>query len=619
METAVNRDVDKDDFLEEEELVPEDDAIIGRAFRWSLLIIGVIGLAVIGIIVVGSERAPGEVVRAVDTRTPDALVQALDGVPEVVFRDITRESGVSFIHENGADGRKLLPETMGGGVAFLDYDGDGDQDLLFVNSSRWETAPGETPATMVLYANDGEGNFTDVTAEANLDVSFYGMGVAVGDYDNDGDVDLFFTAVGENRLFENAEGKFIEVTSRAGVGGSPEDWATGAAFFDYDNDGYLDLFVCNYVVWSPEIDFEVGYTLNGVDRAYGPPTNFVGTFSYLYRNNGDGTFTDVSEEAGVQVTNPATGRPLAKALAVLPIDLDHDGWIDLIVANDTVQNFLFHNQRDGTFLEAGMESGIAFDFNGKATGAMGIDGGYVYNDQALGIGIGNFANEMTSLYLSQEDPLWFADESIGLGIGSPSRLKLTFGLFFFDYDLDGRLDLLQANGHLEEEISQVQASQEYRQPAQLFWNRGGENGQYFVETPADQVGDLSRPIVGRGASYADIDGDGDLDVVLTEIAGPPLLLRNEQELQHNWLRVKLTGSESNRDAIGAIVRLTADGTTQIRQVMPTRSYLSQVELPVTFGLGSSTVIDSLEIEWPGGSIQQVADVSANTTLHVLQE
>lgn len=615
----VNKDDKRENYIEEEELVPEDDAVIGRAFRWSLLVIGVIGLVVVGVILVGSERTPGDVVRAVDTRTPDTLVQTLDSVPPVPFRDITSEAGIDFVHENGADGRKLLPETMGGGVAFLDYDGDGDQDLLFINSSEWEAPADQNPATMVLYANDGNGNFTDVTSETRLDVSFYGMGAAISDYDNDGDLDLFFTAVGENRLFENQDGRFVEVTSRAGLAGSPDAWSTGAAFLDYDNDGYLDLFVCNYVVWSPEIDFEVGYTLNGVDRAYGPPTNFVGTFPYLYRNNGDGTFSDVSESAGIQITNPATGRPLAKALAVLPIDLDRDGWIDLIVANDTVQNFLFLNQGDGTFREVGMESGVAFDFNGKATGAMGIDGGHVRNDQTLGIGIGNFANEMTSFYLSQEDPLWFADESIGLGTGSPSRLKLTFGLFFFDYDLDGRLDLLQANGHLEEEISQFQASQKYRQSAQLFWNGGGEDGRYFVEVPGDQVGDLSRPIVGRGASYADIDGDGDLDVILTELGGAPLLLRNEQELQHNWLRVKLEGREANRDGIGALVRLTADGVTQVRQVMPTRSYLSQVELPVTFGLGSSQTIESLEVEWPGGAIQQVSDVPVNDILFITQQ
>jgi len=598
---------------------PEDDAIVGRLFRWSLLVIGIIGLAVIGIIVIGSERAPGEVVRAVDTRTPDARDQTLEGLPEVIFTDVTGEAGIAFIHENGADGRKLLPETMGGGVAFLDYNSDGHQDLLFVNSSKWDTVPGEAHATMALYANDGKGTFSDVTVEAGLDVSFYGMGVAAGDYDNDGDIDLFFTAVGENRLFENRDRRFVEVTSRAGVAGSSDAWGTGAAFVDYDNDGYLDLFVCNYVIWSHEIDFEVGYRLNGVDRAYGRPTNFVGTFPYLYHNNGDGTFTDVSKEAGIQITNPATDRPLAKGLAVLPVDLDRDGWIDLIVANNTVHNFLFHNQRDGTFQEIGMESGIAFDFNGKATGAKGIDGAHIYNDERLGIGIGNFANEMTSLYLSQEDPLWFADQSMRLGVGSPSRIKLTFGLFFFDYDLDGRLDLLQANGHLEEEINQTQPSQEYRQPAQLFWNSGGETGQDFVENPADGVGDLSRKMVGRGASYADIDGDGDLDVILTQIAGPPLLLRNEQNLPHNWLRVKLTGVQANRDAIGAVVRLTVDGVTQVRHVMPTRSYLSQVELPVTFGLNTAQRIEKLEVEWPGGGIQRVPDVPLNTTLHIVQE
>lgn len=320
----------------------------------------------------------------------------------------------------------------------------------------------------------------------------------------------------------------------------------------------------------------------------------------------------------MQIDNPATGLPVAKALAILPVDIDGDGFIDLIVANDTVPNFLFHNNTDGTFQEIGARGGIAFSSAGKATGAMGIDAGHYRNDRDLAISIGNFANEMTSLYVSQREALQFADQAIGEGIGSPTRLRLTFGLFFFDYDLDGRLDLLQANGHLEDEINTVQPSQHYRQPAQVFWNAGPLTRSCFVEVPTSQLGDLSKPIVGRGAAYADIDGDGDLDVLLTQAGGPPMLLRNEQDLGHHWLRVKLIGRTCNRDAIGAWVELTAAGVTQRRQVMPTRSYLSQVELPVTFGLGDATEVDSLRIIWPDQATQEVAVDQLDTMLVIEQ-
>lgn len=602
---------------EEEEYVAEDDAIIGRALKWSLVfIVGVAGIVTMVFLFSGDEEDSSNL-REVAVETPAAF-DAGQGYPPVQFVDITQSAGIDFIHASGAVGDKMLPETMGGGCAFVDYDNDGDPDIVFVNSTWWPETPGQgSPPTMALYRNEGNNKFRNVTAETGLDVSFYGMGVAAGDYNGDGWVDLFITAVGKNRLFQNKSGRFIEVTDQAGVGGSAEDWGTSAGFFDMDNDGDLDLFVCNYVHWSREIDFAVNFTLDGVGRAYGPPNDFTGSHSYLYRNEGDGRFQDVSAEAGIEVSNPATGQPLGKALALHPIDLDRDGYIDILVANDTVQNFLFHNQGDGTFVEIGMESGVAFDFNGEATGAMGIDAGYFLDDDTLAIGIGNFANEMTSFYLSQEEPLWFADESMSQGIGSPSRVRLSFGLVLFDYDLDGYLDLLQANGHLEEEISIVQASQEYRQPAQLFWNSSGSTqGATFQEVPADQAGDLSRPIVGRGASYADIDGDGDLDVLLTQTGGRPLLLRNDQQTGYHWLRLKLEGDGMNRNAIGSWVYLTQGSRTQKRQVMPTRSYLSQVELPVTFGLGGSPQIDELKVLWWDGTTTDVQGITIDSTMHL---
>ncbi len=542
--------------------------------------------------------------------------------PQVQFSDITAATGIDFVHINGAYGDKLLPETMGGGVAFLDYDSDGDQDLLLVNSSYWpdHIPEGEALPTMVLYQNDGQGRFENVTTGSGLEVSLYGMGAAVGDYDADGRLDVFITAVGENRLFRNeGQGRFKDVTSVAGVGGKADDWSTSAAFIDVDNDDDLDLFVGNYVQWSKQIDFQIDFRLTGIGRAYGPPTTFAGSHPYLYRNEGDGRFSDVSATSGVQVDNPATGQPMAKSLGVTPIDMDGDGWLDIFVANDTVQNFFFHNQGNGQFREEAVDLGLAFDRNGSATGAMGSDASHYRNDAELGLAVGNFANEMTSLYVSQGDPMLYADEAIGDGIGPASRRALTFGLFFFDFDLDGRLDLLQANGHLEEDINVIQPSQHYAQPAQLFWNCGSQCSAQFVEVAAAQVGDLAKPLVGRGASYADIDADGDLDVLITQVGRAPMVLRNEQRLGHHWLRVKLIGKSRNRDGIGAWIEVVSDSNTQRRQVMPTRSYLSQAELPVTFGLGKAQRVEHVRVFWPDGSSQELRDVAVDTLLVVEQE
>jgi hypothetical protein len=403
------------------------------------------------------------------------------------------------------------------------------------------------------------------------------------------------------------------------VGGVSNQWSTSAAFLDYDNDGRLDLFVCNYVKWSREIDFEVGYKLVGIGRAYGPPMNFEGVFPSLYHNEGQGRFRDVSAQAGVQVRNPATGVPVAKALGVAPVDLDQDGWMDLVIANDTVQNFAFHNQRDGTFPEIGALAGLAFDSYGNTRGAMGIDAARYRPDATLGIAIGNFANEMTALYVAQKAPLTFADEAIPEGVGPASRLWLKFGVCFFDYDLDGRLDLLTANGHLEEEIGKVQHSQRYAQPAQLFWNCGASQGATFAVVPETKTGpDLFQPIVGRGSAFADLDRDGDLDVVLTQTGGRPLVLRNDQALRRHWLRLQLVGVRANRSAIGAQIKVRVGGQTLWREVMPTRSYLSQSDPVVSLGLGAADRVDELEITWPGGNVQKLAGLAVDT-LHVIEQ
>jgi hypothetical protein len=603
------------------EIEERDDAVIGYALRWSLVVIIVLALTGGGIAVWLIRPEPEISVTEANDELPDFRKRPQTEAPALPLIDITQAAGIDFQHENGATGDKLLPETMGAGCAFFDFDGDEDQDLLLVNSRRWpwdERPPSDSP-TLVLYANDGAGHLQDVTAAAGLGISIYGTGVAVGDYDNDGDRDVFVTAVGPNRLFRNDGGTFADVTERAGVAGEENAWGTSCGFFDYNNDGLLDLFVANYIRWSREIDSSQNFQLVGVGRAYGPPTAFEGSFPYLYRNDGGGKFTDVSAAAGIQVTNPATGVPMAKSMGIVLIDLDRDSWMDVIVANDTVQNFLFHNQQDGTFREIGALAGVAFDAAGDARGAMGIDAAYYRNDDTMAIGVGNFANEMTAFYCASDSPLQFVDTAIANGLGPATRLELTFGLFFFDCDLDGRLDVLAANGHLEEEINRVQVSQFYEQPPQLFWNCGPQSRTEFVPLLPEQVGsDFHRRMVGRGAAFADVDGDHDVDILLTSAGGRPRLLRNDQQLGNHWLRFVLTGSQSNRDAIGAWVEVRAGDAVFRRQVMPTRSYLSQCELPVTIGLGQINEIDEARVIWPDGSIQLVELTEVDHVVQVVQ-
>jgi hypothetical protein len=558
--------------------------------------------------------------KAPDTKRDETSAAANGPTPPAIkFKNITAEAGLNFTRESRARGEKLLPETMGSGCAFFDFDNDGDQDILLINSTTWpNSSPTFAPTSCALFENFGGGKFKNITAGSGLEQPIYGMGVAVGDYDNDGKVDVFITAVGGNRLFHNeGAGKFRDVTSAAGVAGG--QWSTSAAFVDFDNDGDLDLFVCNYVKWSREIDLQVDYQLAGVGRAYGPPMNFAGAFPYLYRNDGNGHFTEVSAEAGLRITNKATGLPMAKSLGVAPTDLDGDGWIDLIVANDTVQNFVFHNEKNGKFKEIGATSGLAFDPYGSARGAMGIDTGRFQDENTLGVSIGNFANEATALYV-QQDKMLFSDQAQAQGIGNASRTLLTFGVFFFDYDLDGWLDLLTVNGHIEPEIAKISPLQSYAQPAQLFWNaRGASRKETFVLVTPQRAGpDLFEPAVARGSAFADIDGDGDLDVLITQANGPARLLRNERAPDKHWARLKLVGHKSNRDAIGAIVKLRVGNKTITRQVMPTRGYLSQSELPVTIGLGKASSIDEALILWPSGIKQSVKDIAPGK-LTVIEE
>ncbi|WP_435006292.1 CRTAC1 family protein [Tundrisphaera lichenicola] len=542
-------------------------------------------------------------------------------IPEVKFVEITKDSGISFKHLNAAQGEKLLPETMGAGAAFFDYDGDGDQDLLLVNSEAWPDVKVDPPPTQTLYRNDGKGHFEDVSKEARIDKTFFGMGIAVGDYDNDGDPDLYFTGLRGNHLFRNdGKGHFDDVTAESNARGS-EGWYTSATFFDMDNDGDLDLFACSYVAWTKQADEAISSQLQGTGKgkAYDPPAAYNGSNCLLLRNDG-GKFSDISESSGIQVRSPDKQVPVAKSLGVAPYDVDGDGLVDLAVANDTVVNFFLHNLGEGKFEEIGLTTGIAFDNSGSTRAAMGIDWGDFKNDGTLGLAIGNFANEMTALYVTDRPKdLLFSDLANTFGLGAPTQPPLKFGLFFFDYDLDGRLDLLSANGHLESDIGQTQSSETYAQSAQLFWNTGKVGRQLFVLVPESKVGpDLLRPIVGRGSTYADIDGDGDLDVLITENGGPAHLYRNEGGNSNHYLRLELRGTSSNREAIGAKVEVEAGGVVMRRQLFLTKGYLTSVEHPLTFGLGRNKKVDRVTVAWPSGSRSEWSDLEVDRT-YVIDE
>lgn len=587
-------------------------------YSCAVLVVGII-CSLLAFVGCGNEPPPPTLPKLVAPKEPERVQTST--MPRVKFVDITSEAGITFRHVNGMKGAKLLPETMGSGVAFLDFDGDGDQDLFLVNSQWWpgQQTKDQPPPTQALYQNDGKGQFTDVTRQAKLDLETFGQGVAVGDYDNDGDPDLYLTTVGGGRLLRNDGGVFSDATKATGADAG-EGWLTSAAFFDLENDGDLDLFVCRYVDWSADFDRTQNFQLTGAGRAFGPPTAFKGTLCSLLRNDG-AKFTDVSESSGVQVRTLEQKVPAGKSLGVAPYDIDEDGLVDLAIANDTVPNFLFHNRGGGKFEEIGLTSGIAFDQFGSARGAMGIDWGDFKNDGSLGLAIGNFANEMTALYVSDSpSSLLFSDLANVYGLGAPSQPPLKFGLFFFDYDLDGRLDLLSANGHLENDIAKVQASQRYEQSAQLFWNSGQPGRALFALVGPDVAGpDLFQPMVGRGSASADIDGDGDLDVVLTANGGPAKVFRNDGGNAKHWLRIKLRGRKSNRDGIGSRVVLQAGDLTSRRQLFPAKSYLSSMEMPMTFGLGAANSANSITVHWPSGAKTELRDVPADQTLNVDEE
>jgi len=522
----------------------------------------------------------------------------------VVFKDVTAASGISFRHTNGAFGRKYLPETMGSGVAVLDFDGDGAQDLFFVNSTRWPGRP-EKPGLPALYRNDGKGRFTDVTRAAGLAVELFGMGAAAADYDNDGLVDLFVTALGPDRLFRNlGGGKFADVTAKAGVG--DPGFGTSAMFFDYDRDGRLDLVIANYVSWSMEKDLFC--TLDGKSKSYCTPESYKGQSLRLYRGLAGGSFEDATQKAGLEDAR-------AKSLGLSLIDFDSDSWPDLFVANDTQPNKLYRNNGNGTFTDVGVAAGVAFGETGVARAGMGTDAADYSGSGRPSLLIGNFSNEMLGLYHNEGGGL-FIDEAPSSTVGQASLLTLSFAAFFLDFDLDGRLDIFSVGGHVADDIQRVQPKVAYAQPPHLFRNLGGKR---FEDVVAKVGPDLARPMVSRGAAYADLDDDGDLDLVVTANGGPAAVFRSDGGNANGWLRVKPVGTKSNRDGIGARVTVTLPGGGKSWAVVKTgSSYCSQSELPLTFGLGQAKQVAAVEIAWPSGQVDRLGPQAAGRTLVVTE-
>ena len=535
--------------------------------------------------------------------TPSTKASLASG-DKIVFADVTTEAGLgAFHHQTGAFGMKWIPETMGSGAGFIDYNGDEWLDILLVGGGVWpDQSDAEVPA-LWLYRNNGDGTFVQVTEAVGLGgIQAYGMGITVADYDNDGDEDFYFTTLHRNRLFRNDNGQFAEVAKQAGVDGADE-WSTCSVFLDTDRDGHLDLYVCGYLEWPPKK--EVACHL-GNERAYCPPENYKGLAGRYFHNNGNGTFSERTKEAGFLAFG-------GKSLGAVEVDVDKDGWLDLFVANDSERNFFYHNDGDGTFTEKGVRAGVAFDDRGSARGGMGIDVGDVQGNGHVSLFIGNFSEQMIGVFEQVQDGL-FIDRAAGSRVGLPSYLTLTFGLFLFDVELDGDLDLFAANGHIQERIQVHHDNVTYRQAAQLFVNRGDGT---FEEFRPEADSPIAQPFVARGAAYGDVDRDGDLDVLIVENGGGAHLWRNEHE-DSQYLRVELEGRQSNRSGAGAHIAAFSGSERMERWIQTGGSYLSASEQVATFGLGRHQSVDSLHIHWPGGQLDRLTDLQGRQHVRIVE-
>jgi len=521
----------------------------------------------------------------------------------VKFTDIRKQAGITFLQDSTQTEEKLYLETMGTGVAWLDYDQDGLMDLYFVQSGPTDAYKPDHPLRSALYHNNGDGTFTDVTEKAGVAAeNHYGQGVAVGDYDNDGYPDLYVTGYGSAILYHNnGDGTFTDVTKKAGIG-DEGNWSTSAAWIDYDKDGYLDLVVTNYIDWSAKNNLWCGEHRPGY-RSYCHPGNYKGQKTKLYHNNHDGTFTDVSESSGI-------GKPESKGMGVVVADFNNDGWPDIAIANDSWPNFLFINKHDGTFQDVSFISGIAASEDGRYEAGMGIDAADVYGDGAQHIYITHLDFELNRLYHNNKDGT-FTDTTFSSGIANKAILYSGVSMKFIDYDNDGWPDIVQLNGAMVDNVQLYHSEVTYKEPLLMFHNLG--KGQ-FEKIPDGALGpDFSRPIAGRGIASADFDNDGDIDLAVNNRGDYPMLLRNDQSHDgggntNHFLEVLLIGTKSNRDGLGASLKITAGDWTHVEQSKGGMSYMSASDPRILFGLGKHTKIDSLEITWPSGQIDKLKDL-----------
>ena len=545
------------------------------------------------------------------------LVSTAGAERAVIFTDVTRQAGISFQHVNGFTERRHYIETMGPGCAFLDYDGDGRLDVYFVNGHELEETSG-SKSTNVLYCNDGDGSFTDVTEEAGAGDTGYGVGVTAADYDNDGDVDLYITNYGPNILYRNnGDGSFTDVTKEAGV--EDDRWGVGCAFLDYDNDGYLDLYVANYVDFS--LEHPKSNTVPYMPRGSGPttvkeatgyphPDNYRGVADVLYHNQGDGAFIDVTRKAGVY-------NPEGKGMGMTCGDYDNDGDVDIYVGNDLTPNFLYRNDGDGSFTDVALMAGVAYNEDGKTESSMGIDFGDYDRDGYLDLIVPNFQGESCTLYRNTRNG-FFVDESVASGIGLATRAYVGWGTGFLDYDNDGKLDLFISTGHVLDNVVLFDARTTYAQRNFLFRNNGpGARGKHTFTDVSSRAGEgLAVEKASRGAAFGDYDDDGDVDILVVNCGDGPTLLRNDGGNRNHWLRVETEGVTSNRDGIGARVEVTSGDWVQIREVKSGSSLYSRNDLRVSFGLGDRSTVDRLEIRWPSGIVDRFINLSADQSLTV---
>ena len=528
------------------------------------------------------------------------LCAAASRTSSIQFVDVTQKAGISFVHHTGAQGKKLLPETIGAGCAFVDLDGDDWADILFVNGRDW--APSGQHYYPALYRNNHNGTFTDITRGSGLEVEMYGKGVAVADFDNDGLPDIYITALEGDHLFHNeGHGHFRDVTAASGIRNA--NFGTSAAWFDYDRDGKADLIVANYVQWSLKTDKYC--SVDGKTKAYCTPESYKGQSLRLYHNLGGGKFEDVTKKAGLE-------NPSSKSLGITVFDYNGDHWPDLFIANDTQPNKLYRNNKNGTFTEEGMPAGVAYGEDGVARGAMGTDAADYDRSGRPHLLVGNYSKQMMAIYHNDGTGL-FADMATPAGVATPSLMSLTFGAFFFDYDLDGYPDIFAVNGHIDPDINRTQSDTQFKQPPLLF--RNSSHGS-FENMSNDAGADLKRPFVGRGAAYADFDHDGDLDILVTANGGPAVLFRNDGGNKNNWLSVRLVGTKSNRSGLDAIVRIESASGKQWQRVHSGSSYCSQSDLALTFGLKQDRTVSHISVEWPSGKVQQVDNIPANQAITI---